>query len=281
MRSGRSKRINRFGKPAKRVSKVRKNKTGSTTLFLLRRSWWVLRGTVAGILVLAGLYGGYLGVEKVMEVDSLSMKVIEVNGCRSVNPQSIRQLAGVAKGYPLLKVDLDRVRQNVISDPSIRDATVGRELPGILKISVVERIPAAVVLDRVFAVIDTEGVVMSVSDSYPKGYPIITGIKGGLEPGRKVPEALRAMETIKKLSASRLLGKEKISELHMDGESVEVYLTGGGTVLVLGVGDKGAQVGKLARLMDAGVLDLHSAGYDLRFQGRVIGLPDRKGYAGG
>lgn len=281
MKPGKRKNIKRTGKPAKRVSKVRKNRTGSTTLYLLRRGWWILRGATVGILVLAGFYGCYLGVGKVMELDSLSVRVIAVNGCTLVKPESVRQLAGIEKGYPLFKVDLNEVRQRVITHPSLKDATVVRELPDTLKISVVERTPTAVIFDGAFSVVDAEGVIMNVYDSYPEGYPVITGIRETLEPGRKVPEVLPALEALQKISVSGLLGRERISELRVEGDLVRVYLTDGGTVLVLGAGDKDAQVSKLARLMEAGVFDSHSGGYDLRFQGRVIGMPDRTGHAGG
>jgi len=275
------KNIRRAGKPDRRVSRVRKEKTGSAFLYLLRRGWWILRGAAVGVMVLAGLYGCYLGIGKVLELDSISVRVVEVDGCRSVRPEIIRKLAGIEKGYPLLKVDLDKVRQRVITHPSVKDATVVRELPGILRISVVERTPAAVVLDGVFYMVDAEGMVMGIYDSYPGDYPVITGIGEALEPGKKVPEFLPALDALQSISVSGLLGRERISELRVDGELIRVYLTDGGTVLVLGAGDKGAQIGKLARLMEAGVFDTHIGGYDLRFQGRVISMPDRKVYAGG
>lgn len=278
MKKGLSKSIKGSGKPVKRVSKVKKKRTGSDIRHLLRRTWWVLRGAVAGVLILGLIYGVYLGAGKVLELDSLSVRSIEVEGCNNIQPESIRRLAGVMKGTPLLKVDLNRVRRKVVTHPSVLDATVVRELPDILRISVKERTPAAVVLDREFALVDTEGVIMSLHSSYPEGYPIITGVPGSREPGDVVVDMKPALEVLQKVSRSGVIGTERISEIHVDGKVIRVSLMDGGTVIVLGPGNKDSQIGKLARLMEAGVFDTRSGGYDLRFGDRVIGMPDRKGY---
>ena len=264
----------RSQKPAKRVSAVKKKKTASTARNYLLRSWWIFRGAAAGALILGVLYGSYLGFGKVTELESLSVRVIEVDGCQDVQPESIRRLTGVLKGDPLLKVDLKKVRQKVITHPWVKEATVVRELPDTLRISVKERIPRAVVLGREFALVDAEGVVLSLHTSYPEGYPVITGISGSNEPGRLIIEAQPAMEVLQNISRSGLIGLERISELVVDGKLVQVSLMGSGTVLVFGHGNTDAQVKKLARLMEAGAFDARSAGYDLRYEGRVIGMPE-------
>ncbi|MCK5352153.1 FtsQ-type POTRA domain-containing protein [bacterium] len=271
----------RSQKPAKRVSAVKKKKTASTARNYLLRSWWIFRGAAAGALILGVLYGSYLGFGKVTELESLSVRVIEVDGCQDVQPESIRRLTGVLKGDPLLKVDLKKVRQKVITHPWVKEATVVRELPDTLRISVKERIPRAVVLGREFALVDAEGVVLSLHTSYPEGYPVITGISGSNEPGRLIIEAQPAMEVLQNISRSGLIGLERISELVVDGKLVQVSLMGSGTVLVFGHGNTDAQVKKLARLMEAGAFDARSAGYDLRYEGRVIGMPEIKHDASG
>lgn len=263
------------GKPAKRVSAVRKKRTGAATRQYLVRCWWILRGAAVGVLVLAFFYGVYLGAGKIMSLGSLAVRVIEVEGCRNIQPESIERLAGVYKGEPLLKVDLKKVRRKVMRHPSVKDATVVRELPGTLRISVKERVGAAVVLGREFALVDSEGIVLSLHTSYPDGYPVITGISEPLVPGKSIMELSPAMEVLTALTRSGLIGPERISELGVDGDRIRVSLMGGGTVLLIGRGDVDAQIKKLARLMEAGVFDYRSAGFDLRFDGRVIGLPER------
>jgi len=268
--------MKRSGKPVKRVSAVRKKRTGSDVRQYLIRGWWIFRGAAAGVLILGALYAGYLGFGEVTELDSLAVKSIEVDGCKAVQPDSIRRISGVVQGDPLLKVDLGRVRQRVIGHPRVKDATVVREFPHTLRITVLERISAAVILDRVFAMVDAEGVVLNLPAAYPEGYPVITGVSEPLEPGRKVAEAMPAIEVLGAISRSGLFGPERISELRVKGDTVQVSLMNSGTVLVLGRGDAEEQVKKLGRLMEAGVFDARSAGYDLRYDGRVVGMAEGK-----
>jgi cell division septal protein FtsQ len=269
------------GKPAKRVSAVKKKRTGSTARQYMVRGWWIFRGAAAGALVLGFLFGAYLGFGKIMGLESLSVRIIEIDGCQDVQPEAIRRLAGVLKGDPLLKVDLKEVRRKVIAHPSVKDAAVVRELPDTLRISVKERMPRAVVLGREFALVDAEGVVLSLHASYPEGHPVITGISGSAEPGRTIIEAQHAMEVLQNISRSGLIGLERISELKVTGKLVQISLMGSGTVLVFGDGNTDSQMKKLARLMEAGAFDARSAGYDLRYEGRVISMPEIKHDASG
>ena len=275
MRRKKAKAPSRSGKPAKRVSALKKKKAGASPRFLLRRTWWILRGAAAGALVLGLFYGGYLGFEKVVELDSLSVKFIKVEGCHDVTPQSIERLAGVGKGYPLLRIDLKEVRRKVVSHPYVRDATVVREFPDTLRISVKERIPVAVVMGSRFGLVDGEGAALALLDSYPDGYPVITGISEPVEPGRVVTGAKPALEVLQNISRSGLLGPERISELSVDGKLIRVSLMGSGTVLVLEQGAVAGQMERLARLMESGFFDARLPGYDLRFEGRIIGMLER------
>lgn len=271
-----SKSRTRSGKPAKRVSAIKKKRTSPPVRQYLTRCWWILRGAVVGALALVVLYGAYLGAGKIIGLDSLSVKIIDVSGCQNIQPDSIRRLTGILEGDPLLKVNLKKVRRKVVSHPWVKDATVVRELPDTLRISVQERVSAAVILGREFALVDSEGVVLSVHASYPEGYPVITGITESLEAGRMIMEAQPAMEVLRNISRSGFIGPERISELVMDGNLVRVSLMGSGTVLVLRKGDTDNQMKKLVRLMEAGVFDARSAGYDLRFKDRVISMPEKK-----
>jgi len=266
----------RSGKPAKRVSAVKKKKTGSAARNYLVRSWWIFRGAAAGVLVLGVLYGSYLGFGMLTELESLSVRAIEVDGCQDVQPDAIRRLAGVVKGDPLLKVDLKKVRRNVVSHPWVKNATVARELPDTLRILVNERVPRAVILGRKFALVDVEGVVLGLHAFYPDGYPVVTGVSELREPGQVNLEARLAMKVLQDISRSGLIGPERISELGVEAELVRVSLMDSGTVLVLGHQDTDAQLKNLARLMEAGAFDTRLAGYDLRFEGRVIGMAERK-----
>ena len=136
---------------------VKKKRTGSSARHYLVRGWWIFRGAAVGAIALGILYGAYLGFGKVTGLESLSVRTIEVEGCQDVQPEVIRQLAGVMKGDSLLRIDLKEVRRKVITHPWVKGATVVRELPDTLRISVKERVPVAVVLGRQFALVIQRG----------------------------------------------------------------------------------------------------------------------------
>jgi hypothetical protein len=175
----------------------------------------------------------------------------------------------------------------------VRDATVVRELPDTLRVSVQERSPVAAVMEHDFSLVDTNGVVVERVPVYPDGYPLITGTAGGSggsnqlgqpgqsgQLGRQVMDAFSALEVLEQLKSSGLVGADRISELMAGPDTVRVSLVGSGTVLVFSNRNIKAQVGRLARLVEAGVFDARSAGYDLRFEGRVIGMAENQEHAG-
>ncbi len=271
------------GKAVKKKSAVKGkkavNKTAAARHYMVR-TWWVLRGAAFGALFLALLYGSYLGVGRVIALESLSVKNITVEGCQKMSPDSIVVLSGVNKGEPLLKVDLAEIRTRVLRHPSVKDATVVRELPDTLRISVLERTPMAAVMSHDFALVDADGVVVERTPYYPAGYPLITGAVGPVQPGRQVVDAFPALKVLKELQASGLVGADRISELLTGPDTVRVTLLESGTVLVFSIRNIETQVNRLARLVGTGVFDAGSPGYDLRFEGRVIGMAENGKHAG-
>ena len=253
----------------------RKSRNGVKTRTLIVRSWWALRGVAAGFLILVLLYWGYLGVEKVIAFPFLAVKVIEVKGCQEIDSNSVVLLFGVRLGEPLLRVDLKKVRDRLLTHPVIKDAFVVRELPDTLRITIEERTPAAALMGRDFALVDIEGVVLSYPAAYTGNYPVITGVTSIPEVGDVALEAVPALEAMRDMISSGFPGKERISELRVCGERFLVSLTGSGTLLVLPRGKVPAALARLTQFVKSGFFDVRAPGYDLRFDGRVVALPER------
>lgn len=271
------------GKPAKRRSSVKRKSSASKTAtakHYMVRTWWILRGAAVGVVLLALLYGAYLGVGRLVALESLSVRNITVEGCQKTSPDSIVVLSGVSKGEPLLKVNLEEIRARVLRHPSVRDATVVRELPDTLRISVKERSPVAAVMGHEFALVDDEGVVIERTPFYPEGYPLVTGAVASVQPGRQVVDAFPALKVLSQLKGSGLVDADRISELTTGTDTVKVSLLKSGTVLVFSKRNIESQVDRLASLAGAGAFDAGSAGYDLRFEGRVIGMAENSKHAG-
>jgi len=240
----------------------------------LVRSWWVLRGAAAGALVLVILYGGYLGVDKMIVSSYLAVKDIQVSGCIQIEPERLINLSGVRPGEPLVRVDIMSVRQRLLTHPVVKDVSVVRELPDTLRILVVERMPAAAVLGGGFAIVDGEGVVLSREDVFSGEFPVITGIENIPSPGVVADEAVFALEVIEEMVSSGFPERERISEVRINNQRLLVFLTGSGTMLVFPRRNVSGALERLKRFIQAGVFDSAAPGYDLRFEGRVVALPE-------
>jgi len=264
----------RESRTPRRSALKRKGFNGQKIRAFFLRSWWVLRGAAGGILVLALLYGAYLGVERMIASPYLGVKDIQVSGCVRVDPKDLVSFSGVHAGDPLVKVDLDDVRERLLSHPVVKDVSVARELPDTLRIHVVERTPAAALFDGAFLILDSEGVVLSRREVFAGDLPVITGIKGVLEPGDAAGEAEGALEAIEKMTSMGFPERERISEVRVSGQRILVFLTGSGTMLVLPRQDISGALGRLTRFVRSKGFDAAAPGYDLRFDGRVVALPD-------
>lgn len=95
------------------------------------------------LLVLVAMLA--LAVVIVLESPVLDVDDIGVTGARATDPDTITDAAGISMGSPLLLADLDGAEAEVEALPWIEEATVERDLPGGVRIDVVERTPAAMV----------------------------------------------------------------------------------------------------------------------------------------
>jgi len=269
------------GKPlSKRTTKRKSSVKSRVSRRSLRektaRTWWVLRGVLAGLLLVTLTYGAWIGANEVIGHPSLAVKQIVVDGCKGIPPERIMKISGVRKGMPMLKVSIQEVRERVIRHPYVRDAVVVRELPDTIRIEVTERQASAVVVGNGFTLVDDEGVALLTSVKYPGGYPLVSGITGEWAPGDMITEALPALNLLSELSAAGLVEPDKISEISLEEDrKVKVFLTDAGTALVLTSDPDGRELKRLSRFMASNSFEAGAAGYDLRFEGRVIMLPER------
>ncbi|UCF30118.1 MAG: FtsQ-type POTRA domain-containing protein [bacterium] len=263
---------------ARRKSSVRRKVTGQSLRTAAVKGWWVLRGMLAGLIAAAVIYGGWLGGKAVVVHPYLSVKQIIVEGGDRRHDGGVRALSGVTIGQPLLTLDLEEARKRILKDPRIRDAVVVRKLPDTLQIRVEYRSPAAVVFDKVFYLVDTEGVVLAEGVRQTGDYPLITGAGGPWKQGDIASEVLPGLGVLAAFSAYGLIGYDRISEVRLsDDRTALVSLTDTGIVLVMATDTPVDQLDRLARLMETNHYDVNAAGYDLRFQGRVVRLPERSG----
>jgi cell division septal protein FtsQ len=275
MKTSRVRKTKTRRKPSVKKTFARRGRRGEKFKDFFIRSWWVLRGVAAGTIMLGLFYAVYLGSGKIVELPSLAVRAIQVKGCVQIESGNVIRMSGVQVGQPLLKVDLEEIRDRVIRHPVVKDATVVREFPDTIRITVSERTPAAAVMDHDFAIVDREGVVLFHPALYTDDYPVITGVTSIPDTGKVVMEALDALDALEELAVAGFPGMDSISELNTSDDRLLVSLTGNGTMLVLPRGDIQSALWKLTRIMEAGFFDTRAPGYDLRFQGRVVVMPER------
>lgn len=152
-----------------------------------------------------------------------SAEEIHVEGCRRLDPEEIRNIAGVSKGVNILSVNLASAKKRLTAEPWIADAGIRRAFPSKISIVIREHDPVAVIgFGRLF-LINREGRIFKEYDrSDPDLLPVISGVDyrkwAGEGAWRKrifgsVMDVLKIAE--QKGSA---IGRERIEKIIVDSE---------------------------------------------------------------
>lgn len=124
----------------------------------------------------------------------LAVRTIRVEGALHASVDEIAAVSD-ASGRNVLGLDLDAVRERVLAHPWVATATVRRDLPQALRITIVERVPTAVVeMTGVSTLVDASGDVIAVAGA-AAGLPAITGLDE-LPPGERDAARVRVARTL-------------------------------------------------------------------------------------
>jgi cell division protein FtsQ len=113
----------------------------------------------------------------------LRVSSISVKGNDMIPTAKVLTLANIAEGTDITLVDLSGIRQRLITEPWVEDATIMRTYPNQISIVLRERNPSAIWQDKTgYYLIDKSGIII---DKLPKqtsipGFIIVNG-KGGRE----------------------------------------------------------------------------------------------------
>src|SRR5512140_2274314 len=119
------------------------------------RSWIGITGTIVLLLGIVGL----LTVAQSWKQD-LRVRSVTVVGLNIVPASEIVSLAGITKGQKLFAVDLGSVRRNVQQHPFVRLASVERDAPDRIIITIDEREPVAAIMADRMLYLDSEATVL-------------------------------------------------------------------------------------------------------------------------
>jgi cell division protein FtsQ len=101
----------------------------------------------------------------------LAVSTVRVDGVSILPAEQVREAAGIATGTPLLRVDVDAAEARVAALPQVASVEVTRGWPRTVVVTVVERVPVAVVGEPGRrSLVDAEGVLFdTVSGDPPAG----------------------------------------------------------------------------------------------------------------
>jgi cell division protein FtsQ len=176
---------------------------------------WAAAGTVLVAVVWLLLVSPVLGVRSV-----------QVDGVRSLPADQVRAAAGIEPGTPLLRVDVDAARARVARLPQVSSVEVTRGWPHTVVVTVVERVPIAVVGEPgQRTLMDADGVLFdTVSGAPPVGVvPIDVAT-----PGPGDPATMAALAAVEALSSD--LRKQVASAAATTAEDITLTLTDGTVV---------------------------------------------------
>ncbi|WP_258359336.1 cell division protein FtsQ/DivIB [Moorella sulfitireducens] len=181
-----------------------------------------------------------------------SLENIEITGNGNIPVSELENLMGVARGVNLWQVDTAVIANRLATHPRVAGVRVSRRWPRTLAVQIVERTPAAILVqDGGFLLVDGNGVVIERIERIGNlQLPLISGL-GDLEktgPGRKLdhPGLQAALAVVRQMPSEDLSHLKEIIATFPD--NLQLIWTGNITVKF---GDGQRVADKLARLHEA------------------------------
>ena len=203
----------------------------------LRRLTWGLAGVALLVDGIALAHTGFVDVDG-----------FEIAGTANVPAAAVRYASGIHGGDALLTLDESAAERHIEALPWVARADVVRQWPGTVRITVVERQPAAVlqVSDdpaAPLALVDATGRVLEIG-AHPEGLIAVTEVPTGLEEGGRAPAAARDALRIAAAASQRMPGT--IISLTV---GLEATLGSGGVVLFGSTDDLDAKLTALSTVL--------------------------------
>ena len=228
------------------------------------------------LLIIAALaVSGWANVWK----RELSVQKVRVQGDRYVTKQEVIGAAALPRWQKLFDVDLFAIQQRVLTNRFLKSASIRREVPDEIVITVEERVPLAAVMMGGVSYLDDEGFVLPPPRSKDiLDVPVLTarGEDGEVQSGKYVssPGLLEALSVVRLAREIDDRLYRQISEVHAGGKQELIFYTAEAGVPVL-IGHDNIGV-KLVYFESFWKQFVEPRGpgelqyVDLRFQGQVV-----------
>lgn len=133
--------------------------------------WRRLRLVLLSLLLVAAVSAS---VWLVFFSSHVAAREVEITGTSTIAAARVERAAAVPTGTPLARIDLGAIRARVESIASVRSAEVSRSWPHAVHISVIERVPVAVIeAGEGLQALDAGGVVFGRYEARPDRLPLV------------------------------------------------------------------------------------------------------------
>ena len=170
-------------------------------------------GMVASVLLIVPLgWGGWQGLRALLGSDWLTLRYLEIEGCRVLPESDLRQRLEPLLGRPMHTVDPDSLVAELGALPRVAAVQIERRLPGTLRCRITEAESVALLMDGDFRELDESGRLLPRFGDAPPDLPIIR--PQGPVPADSLIEL--ALAALKALRASGFDLTREVSELSAD-----------------------------------------------------------------
>jgi cell division protein FtsQ len=184
----------------------------------------------------------------------LGVRTVQVDGVSILPAQQVREAAGIESGIPLLRVDVAAAEARIAQLPQVSSVTVTRGWPNTVVITVVERVPIAIVgKPGQRSLVDADGVLFDTVTGTPPDGVVPLEVA---EPGPEDPATMAALAAVDALPAG--VRRDVAGAAAPSPEDISLTLTDGTTVLWGGPEEsdrKGAALTALIERLAAGDLE--------------------------
>ena len=213
---------------------------GKTMREVLRLSLKLSFGLLLASMLSFGLYWAR---ERLYHSPRFNIAITEINGLQNISQsQVLFKISELAQpGRNLVRLDLDRLRQNLELIPWVKSVVVRRVLPDKLMVDIEEREPVAFArVARGTLLIDEEGILLENNPEKlsQADFPVILGMESGYGPKvlrrnrERIALYLRLIGSLDRGGAG--LSRD-LSEVHLqDPGNVSVILSGDTVLVSLG-----------------------------------------------
>ena len=184
----------------------------------------------------------------------LGVNSVQVDGVTSLPADQVRETAGIEPGTPLLRVDVDAARARIARLPQVASVEVTRGWPHTVVVTVVERVPVAVVgPPGQRTLVDAHGVLFDTVTGAPPAGVVPLDVAS---PGPGDGATMAGLAAVEAMSTD--LRKQIASVAVRTGEDITLTLTDGTQVRWGGPEQsdrKGAALAALLEQLARGKLD--------------------------